>query len=167
MAKAVPGRMTSHVDGDFVVFLIGMRINKPWKLHKWIPIARAMGPMLSQLSKRRELGLMSFHTWVGPSGPLVVQYWRSVEQLEAFAKDPALTHLPAWKAFNKSVGDGGDVGIWHETYTVTGGAYEVLYGNMPQFGLAKVGDYQPIGAATRAAAERRATNTNITQPTTP
>src|ERR1700712_442341 len=90
MATVTNGRMTADIEGDFVVFLIGMRINKPWKLHKWIPVAGAMGPMLKELSKRKELGLLGFHTWISPTGPLVVQYWRSVEQLEAFAKDPAL-----------------------------------------------------------------------------
>jgi hypothetical protein len=29
-------RMTVEVEGDFVVFLIGMRINKPLKVHKWV-----------------------------------------------------------------------------------------------------------------------------------
>jgi hypothetical protein len=29
--------MAAEMDGEFVVFLIGMRINKPWKLHKWLP----------------------------------------------------------------------------------------------------------------------------------
>ena len=27
-------RLTASLDGDFVVFLIGMRINKPWQIHK-------------------------------------------------------------------------------------------------------------------------------------
>ena len=39
-------RLTAEMDGDFVVFLIGMRVNKPWKVHKWLPVARAM-PRLS------------------------------------------------------------------------------------------------------------------------
>jgi hypothetical protein len=158
MSKVVPGRVTAHIDGDFVVFLIGMRINKPWKLHKWIPVAAAMGPMLTELSKRKELGLLGFHTWISPTGPMVVQYWRTVEQLEAFAKDSALTHQPRWRAFNKQVGDGGDVGIWHESYVVRDGAYEVLYGNMPPFGFAKVGEVTPLSARTRQAQDRRATN---------
>jgi len=34
----VPGRMTADLDGEFVVLLIGMRINKPWKVHKWWPV---------------------------------------------------------------------------------------------------------------------------------
>ena len=36
-------RVTAKVDQDeFVVFLIGMRVNKPWKVHKWLPVARAI-----------------------------------------------------------------------------------------------------------------------------
>ena len=27
-------RMYAHLDGDFVVFLIGMRFNQLWKIHK-------------------------------------------------------------------------------------------------------------------------------------
>jgi hypothetical protein len=30
--------MAAQIEGDFVVFLIGMRIDKPWKLHKWLPV---------------------------------------------------------------------------------------------------------------------------------
>jgi hypothetical protein len=158
MANVTPGRMTAQVDGDFVVFMIGMRINKVWKLHKWLPVALAMGPMLSTLSRQKDAGLLAFHTWIGPSGPLVVQYWRSVEQLESFARDPSFTHRRAWKAFNKSVGTGGDVGIWHETYVVTNGAYEVLYGNMPRFGLAKAGNHTPVTSTMDGSTDRRTAN---------
>jgi Monooxygenase af470-like len=49
MTAVVPTRVTGRIEGDFVVFLIGMRINKPWKLHKWIPVARAMPKMLKEL----------------------------------------------------------------------------------------------------------------------
>ena len=90
MGKMIPGYMTAQLEGDFVVFMIGMRINRPWKLHKWLPVGMAMGPMLRELSKRKELGMLGFHTWIGPSGPLVVQYWRTVEQLEDFAKEARL-----------------------------------------------------------------------------
>lgn len=158
MAKVVPGYMTAELDGDFVVFLIGMRINKWWKLHKWLPVAAAMGPMLRELSRRRELGLLHFTSWIGPRGPILVQYWRSVDHLEDFAKDARLPHRPAWKRWNKAVGDSGDVGVWHETYLVTGGTYEALYGNMPPFGLASAGRPVPLTRETRGAAGRRAAN---------
>jgi hypothetical protein len=34
MPDIVPKRVTADIEGDFVIFLIGMRINKPWKVHK-------------------------------------------------------------------------------------------------------------------------------------
>ena len=36
----------TEIEGDFVVFLIGLRINKPWMLHKWLPVFRAMPRMI-------------------------------------------------------------------------------------------------------------------------
>jgi fumigallin biosynthesis monooxygenase-like protein len=150
------GRMTADIDGDFVVFLIGMRINRPWKLHKWVPVFRAMVPMLRTLHTRKELGLLATHTWVGPHGPMLVQYWRTVEQLEAFARDATLPHHPAWRRFNRQVGFDGDVGIWHETFQVRAGEYETVYGNMPRFGLAAAGAHVPVAAKGDRAAERRA-----------
>jgi hypothetical protein len=156
--------MTGRVESDFVVFLIGMRLNKPWKIHRWWPVARAMVPMLRVLSQRKDLGLLSFHTWISPTGPLLVQYWRSIEHLEAFARDTTLPHHPAWRAFYQNVGDGGDVGIWHETYAVRDGAYEVLYGNMPRFGLANAGEYVPLEQVGRTAAQRRAANAGEPDP---
>ena len=34
MATVLAKRMTAEVEGEFVVFLIGMRVNAFWKLHK-------------------------------------------------------------------------------------------------------------------------------------
>jgi Domain of unknown function (DUF4188) len=83
-----------------------------------------------------------------------VQYWRSFEQLERYARDPQAEHLPAWRAFNRRIRDSGDVGIWHETYRVRAGECEAVYGNMPRVGLAAVGDLVPIGSTTATAAQR-------------
>ena len=51
MANVIPQRMSAQIEGDFVVFLIGMRINKPWKLHKWFPVFLAMPKMLKELEE--------------------------------------------------------------------------------------------------------------------
>jgi hypothetical protein len=158
MAKVTPGRMTGTIDGDFVVFLIGMRVNKPWKLHKWIPVARAMTPMLRELSTRKELGLLGYHLWVGPTGPLVVQYWRSVADLEAFARESSLPHRAAWRAYNAAIGSSGDVGVWHETYMVAAGSYESVYANMPRFGLARAGSHAPVTSGMHNSSQRRVSN---------
>ena len=42
MARTINQRMTVQFEGDFVVFIIGMRINRFWKFHKWLPVAMAM-----------------------------------------------------------------------------------------------------------------------------
>ena len=41
MGQIFKQKMTAEIDGEFVVFLIGARINKPWKVHKWLPVALA------------------------------------------------------------------------------------------------------------------------------
>src|SRR3954466_7733817 len=97
MSKVIPGRMTAEIDGDFVVFLIGMRINKPWKLHKWLPVFVAMPRMLKELQGRPEAGLLGVTMAFG----VIVQYWRSFDHLERFARSQDASHWPAWVAFNK------------------------------------------------------------------
>jgi hypothetical protein len=144
--------MTVDMDDDFVVFLIGMRINRPWKVHKWLPVFRSMPRMLRELSKHPELGLLGFR-FHPPS--MVVQYWRSYEDLEAYARSPDHEHLPAWRDFNRRVkASSGDVGIWHETYRVRRSDYEAVYVSMPPYGLGKVGRLVRVGADTESARDR-------------
>jgi hypothetical protein len=153
MAQVFNGRYTAHLDGDFVVFLIGMRINKPWKPHKWVPMARAMGPMLKTLLQNPEKGMLGARFgWMG--GPMVVEYWRSFSDLDAFARNPEDPHRPAWKRFNKSIGASGDVGVWHETFKVHAGEYECVYSNMPRLGLAAAAEHVKVGRKTESAAQR-------------
>jgi hypothetical protein len=154
MAKIVPARMTADLDGEFVVFLIGMRINKLWKLHRWIPVAMAMGPMLATLSKHPELGLLGYRLTIGWRGPTLIQYWRSAELLQKFARDTDNPHLEPWRAFNRKVGTSGDVGIWHETYVVPPGVHESIYVNMPRMGLAAAGEHLPVARRGDRAADR-------------
>ena len=124
MPDIIPARMSAQLDGDFVVFLIGMRVNKWWKFWKWMPVAKAMPKMLTELAGRPELGLLHARTVFGFPNLLVIQYWRSFEQLHAYASDRSLQHLPAWREFNRKIASNGDVGIWHETYLVQVGAYD-------------------------------------------
>ncbi|MEC5215303.1 hypothetical protein RCH09_000233 [Actimicrobium sp. GrIS 1.19] len=148
-----PERMHASLDGDFVVFLIGMRINRFWKIHKWLPVTRAMPRMLKELAQQPELGLLSYEMWFGRT-LIMVQYWRSAEQLLAYATSKDAAHLPAWKAFNQAVGTNGDVGIWHETYRIAAGASENIYVNMPPFGLGRAGTLRPVSAERNSARQR-------------
>ena len=146
-----PGRWTADVEGDFVVFLIGMRVNRWRAVRSWAPIFAAMPKMLRELEQQPELGLLGVRQAIGPGGPLLIQWWRSFEQLEAYARDTDSAHLPAWRAFNQRVRDSGEVGIWHETYRVRAGDYEAIYGNMPRLGLAGFGEHRPLGSTSTAA----------------
>lgn len=146
-------RLTATLEGDFVVFLIGMRINKPWLIHKWFPVAQAMPRMLKELGRQPELGLLHAEMWFSRT-ILLVQYWRSMEQLLAYAKNKDAVHLPAWRAFNKAIGTDGSVGIWHETYQASTGRYENVYVNMPPFGLGKAGVLQPATGGRQSASGR-------------
>src|SRR5438045_3289604 len=116
-----PGRYSGTVDGDFVVFLIGMRVNRFWKPHKWVPVFLQMPKMLKELERDPDSGFLGATQGFLTTGPVVVQYWRSFEQLERYARDTDSKHLPAWRRFNQRVRGSGDVGIWHETYRVRAG----------------------------------------------
>jgi Domain of unknown function (DUF4188) len=152
VTNVVASRVTGRIEGDFVVFLIGMRINKPWKPHKWIPVARAMPKMLKELE-----AAPARYGFLGHSGlgRIIVQYWRSFDDLERYARDRDALHWPAWGAFNRAMKDSrGDVGIWHETYRIRAGDYEAIYSGMPPFGLGQAGVQLAVTGANDAARQR-------------
>lgn len=150
MPKSINQRMTVQLEGDFVVFIIGMRINRPWKINKWLPVVLSMPRMLKELAQKPESGFLGAESSLG----LVLQYWKSFEHLEAYAKDRDGLHYPAWKAFNTKIRSNGDVGIWHETYKVRAGEYECIYNNMPPYGLGKVGELVPATGRREYAGDR-------------
>jgi hypothetical protein len=153
--KIRKGRWAGNHEGELIVFLIGMRINRPWKVKRWWPVFTAMPRMLRWLDEHPQAGLLHYEQAVkSPLSPMVIQYWRSFEDLERFARSPDAPHLAAWKDFDANVRDSGDVGIWHETYRVAEGAIESIYGNMPPRGLGVVGELAPIGSTAATAAKR-------------
>jgi hypothetical protein len=155
VAGVIDKRVTAEIDGDFVVFLIGMRINRPFKPSKWLPVFLAMPKMVRELEQHPESGFLGAKLYLGsPRQPMLVQYWRSFEHLEAFARDRGKVHWPAWVAFNKHVGSNGDVGIWHETYLVPAGSYECVYNNMPPTGLGAATNLVPAAGRKATAAGR-------------
>ena len=153
MVDIIKRRVCAEIEGDFVVFLIGMRFNKLWKVRSWLPVVTAMPRMIKELEARPELGFLGHEDAFGLPNTTMIQYWRSFEHLEAYARDRDMVHLPAWHAFNRAVGSNGDVGIWHETFLVRAGQYEAIYNNMPPYGLGKFADLaDAIGARQEARA---------------
>ncbi|MEN9956170.1 MAG: hypothetical protein RLY34_977 [Actinomycetota bacterium] len=153
MPKVNKNRVTATSDKDFVVFLIGMRINNWLAIHRWLPVFLAMGKMLPELYKNPELGFRSYEMAFGRT-LILVQYWENTDKLIAYSKAKDAEHLPAWKAFNKAAMKTNAVGIWHETYVVDKDKTENVYVNMPPFGFGKVGDVQPAAGKKNTAAQR-------------
>jgi hypothetical protein len=151
MANVISRGVTAEIEGEFVVFLIGMRINRFLKPWKWLPVFAAMPRTIRELEARPESGFLgATQCFAEPRRPLLVQYWRSFGQLEGYARSKDNEHWPAWVAFNRRVGSSGDVGIWHETYLVPAGAYECVYNNMPPIGLGRSQSSSRLPVARRA-----------------
>jgi Domain of unknown function (DUF4188) len=148
------GRWTADIDGDFVVFLIGARVQDPAHSGRAVELLMTMVDMLGELVQDPAKGLLGFQQF-GDADGVIVQYWRSFEALEAYAKNPSAKHAPVWREWNRLTKDErSGAGIWHETYPVSARRYEAIYENMPLTGLQKAG--RPITVTeARATARQR------------
>lgn len=135
------------------LFLIGMRVTKPWRVCAWGSVLLAMPRMLRHLRRHPEAGLLGAQLYLGRSFT-VVSYWRSPEDVQRFAADPAGPHLPVWRWFNRELRDKDSVGIWHETYVI--GRHESISSGMPRTGLAEAVGWMPVGHEAATAARRLA-----------
>ena len=117
-----------------------------------------MGRMLKELRTAPGSGFLG----AIPGLPVTVIYWRSYDELEAWARNPGGSHWRAMAAFNRSlVETEGDVGFWHETYLVRHGQYEAVYSGMPPFGLGAAARLVPVtpDRASRQRLKRKNTPT--------
>ena len=151
MAQAILVEWPRRSRGTSCCVSIGMRVNKLWKVHKWLPVFLAMPKMLKELERRPESGFLG--CIVGMK--VIVQDGRLFEHLERYARSTDQLHWPAWVAFDKRTGNSReDVGIWHETYLVRAHEYEAVYSGMPPFGLGKVGPLVPASGRHETARGR-------------
>jgi len=163
MSKILDGRWTATIDGDFVVFLIGAQVRNPLRAFRALPLLSQMRNMLTDLERDRkaagDCGFLGFQSHgIGPFG-VIVQYWRSFEDLERFARTADHRHAAVMrKWYQAAQHKNGAVGIWHEAYGVTGGQFEAIYENMPQIGLLKAGRPERNVGRRSTARERRAAN---------
>lgn len=160
-------RVTHAHDGAMAVFLIGMTLRKPWRVDVWGPAFAAMPRMLRELEANRAaaergeaawLGFLGAWTTTGARGPVVIQYWRSVEDVYAYAGEPDSLHRPAWAAFNRRARSAsGAVGVWHETYAVAAGGAESVYVGLGRpVGLGRFSGVVEVGRRGESARERLA-----------
>lgn len=137
------------------VFLIGMRVTRPWRVRAWLPVLTSMSRMLIHLRRRPDAGMLDARLYLGGS-PMVLSYWRSAEDLRRFASDPDAPHLSMWRWFNRELADTDSVGIWHETYVI--GEHETISSGMPPQGLARAVGWHPVGPGTATASARLTRN---------
>ena len=57
--------VAAKIAGDFVVSLIGARLNRGWKILSFIPVARAMSRMVVELEANRDHGMPHAEMWNG------------------------------------------------------------------------------------------------------
>ena len=139
-----PGRHTADFPAGTVVFLIGMRINSFRQVRQWWPVFMAMPKMLRELAQHPETGLLGARSWMSWRQVMVQQYWRSMDELMAYARSADREHFPAWKAFNHRAHNNPSTGIWHEAYVVDPETSHMVYVNMPVSGMAKVTGHVPV-----------------------
>lgn len=153
--SVVRGRKMAKIDGDFVVFHIGARPNRHIDgFMKWM--GDAMGEMLKELEHCPELGCLGGESFVGPTGTLLVQYWRSLEELNAYARNSTNKHSSPWAKLMKKGRESPDYGFWHESFLVKDGNYESIYVNCPplMLGNCHAADLVQIEGANTSAAGR-------------
>jgi heme-degrading monooxygenase HmoA len=159
-------RVTHGYEGGLAVFLIGMRVNRWWRIDQWLPTAASMPKMLKELysakaaAERGEAehpGFLGYRLLIGGRGVTVVQYWRTVEDVYTYASSAEHQHRPAWAAFNaRARRVPGAVGIWHETFAVPAGGHESIYVSMPPTGLAAATTVVPVASRGESARGRMA-----------
>jgi hypothetical protein len=157
-------RVTHGYQGELAVFLIGMRVNRWWRVDRWLPTATAMPKMIRELYAAKaaaergegaDPGFLGHRLLIGAGGPAVVQYWRTVEDIYSYASSADHEHRPAWTAFNaRARRTPGAVGIWHETFAVPAGGHESIYVAMPPAGLAGATTVVPVARRGESARER-------------
>ena len=98
MAEIHRGRHMAEIDGDFVVFLIGARFSLRHPIRTFRDLGGRKGgmkAMLDHLVAHPEKGLLGYTMGL----PVIVQYWRSFDHLEAFARDTSDPHLATWRKY--------------------------------------------------------------------
>lgn len=138
MAALIKDKFVAEIDEPVVVFLVGGHVNNVLAVHHWFWVAYAFIRMIRYLTTHPETGCYGGHTLyrLFPFGMTFQSYWRSVTDLERFARTQDEPHLRAWTKFIRSTGQSGAMSIWHETYIVEPGKYEAVYGYMAPYGLA-------------------------------
>ncbi len=157
-------RVTHAYDGPLAVFLIGLRVHKPWKRRIVQQAGTAMPRMIIELEQNKaaaergeaeHLGYLGSRSTVHLMATTMIQYWRSVEDIYAYAGSADHAHRPAWLEFYRLAGaDPSAVTIWHETFSLAEHGAESLYSGPKPLGLAALAGTVPVRRRGETARQR-------------
>ena len=149
MKEVNQGRWTAEIEGDFVVFLIGARVNKPWQLVRILRDLggrRGMNHMLKYLTEHPGKGPARLRDDGHCQRPILALV-RAPRSLREEQRRPAFVRVAQ---LLEGVGKDDRAGIWHETFLVRDGEYEAVYGNVPARGLGKASTLVPVAESSTA-----------------
>jgi len=126
----IAGRKTAIRKGDFVVFHLGARPHKGVDaFFKWM--GDAFEEICDELEAHPEYGCLGSEQFFGVTGGLLVQYWASLDALNAYARNKSNTHASPWAKLMKKGRESSDYGFYHEAFEVKDGKYDAIYVNCP------------------------------------
>lgn len=143
--KIFTGQYTAITEKSFVIFFIGIRVNNLWAVHKWLPFVVRLFALKVHLKNQYQASLLNTNTWFSWREIMLVQYWDSLENLEAFSRSEIEPHIRIWRKYNQSIGKSAHLGVWHETYLIKKEDYECVYNNMPRVGLSAAKKHSKMG----------------------
>jgi len=162
LRKAHPvyrGRWAGRIEGDFCVFHIGIILNGHIPSNELKQIGEAFINMHKELEADPEKWGFYGSTNYTSSNirvdlGLTVQYWRSQDHLNAYARQHMAKHFPAMIWSSKMMKLSDHIGFWHESFKVHAGEYEAIYINCPQILLGKAGTLVKAQGSLRTARGR-------------
>jgi hypothetical protein len=144
----------AYRDEPFVVFLFGMRWNRPRGLPRFLWGLRVLRRVLADLNGGHQPGFLASHVYLGARTLIATQYWESFDTLDAYARDHALPHRRAWQRYLREALNDPAMGLWHETYLVEPGSWEGVYVNMPAWGLGAAAELVEMRTTRNSARDR-------------
>ncbi|MDX1747721.1 MAG: DUF4188 domain-containing protein, partial [Halobacteriales archaeon] len=60
MSEVIRGRMAAEMDGDFVIYINGFRLNKLRAVHKWFRAGRKIAAMFEELAADPDSGFLGY-----------------------------------------------------------------------------------------------------------
>ena len=156
MSQVIDKRVTASIEGDFVVFLIGMRVNQALEGLEVAAGVRRDAADAAELEASPESGFLGAGRYVGsPRRPMVVQYWRSFEHLERLRAQQGRRALAGLGRSSTSAS--GRAATWASGTRPTWcppASYDSVYNNMPPIGLGAVTELIPAAGRNASAAGR-------------